>query len=111
LLVTSDTTKPFGSWPIVAYQAPHPAGPWSGPHLILDPPENAEAAWYTYNPTLVQLAGVGNYLLAYNVNAPYSQVRQDQRIFRPRFRRVRINGPCRTPTVSRTSAGYVAGPG
>jgi hypothetical protein len=92
LLVTSDTNQPFGDWPIVAYRAATPAGPWSGPHLILDPPENEETR-YAYNPTFQRLAG-NSYLLAYNVNGTLSEVLADGSIYRPRFRRVELStGP------------------
>lgn len=89
LLVTSDTRKPHGAWPIVAYRADHPAGPWSGPQLILDPPEN-DATHYAYNPTFLHLAG-DSYLLAYNVNGPLADVLADNTICRPRFRLVRLS--------------------
>lgn len=89
LLVTSDTTRPHGSWPIVAYRAPHPAGPWSGPQLILDPPEN-EGTRYAYNPSFLHLAGQ-SYLLVYNVNGHFSEVLSDASLYRPRFRRVQLD--------------------
>lgn len=89
LLVTSDTRKPHGAWPIVAYRAAHPAGPWAGPQLILDPPEN-EATRYAYNPTFLHLAG-NRYLLAYNVNGTLAEVLADDTIYRPRFRLVRLS--------------------
>ncbi|MEV6602840.1 hypothetical protein [Kutzneria sp. NPDC051319] len=89
LLVTSDTRKPLGAWPIVAYRADHPAGPWSGPQLILDPPEN-DATRYAYNPTFLHLAG-DSYLLACNVNGLLAEVLADSMICRPRFRLVRLS--------------------
>lgn len=82
----------FGAWPIVAYRAPHPGGPWSGPYPILDPPENHTGSRYAYNPTMLHLAG-DTYPLAYNVNAPFVDVLTDpdHSISRPRFGRVRIS--------------------
>jgi len=52
LLVTSDSRKPHGAWPIVVFRADHSAEPWSAPQLILDPPEN-DATRYAYNPTFL----------------------------------------------------------
>ncbi|UUV32307.1 hypothetical protein NQK81_02310 [Amycolatopsis roodepoortensis] len=89
LLVTSDTRREFGTWPIVAYRADSPGGPWSGPHMLLAPPENAGTR-YAYNPTLLRLAD-DSFLLAYNVNSTYADVMADRSIYRPRFWRVRIS--------------------
>jgi hypothetical protein len=88
LLVTSDTRLPHGSWPIVAYRAPHPAGPWTGPQLILEPPENSTGC-YAYNPTFLRLDGA-SFLLVYNVNGSLADVLNDETIYRPRFRLVRL---------------------
>ncbi|GAB3162244.1 hypothetical protein GCM10027258_80990 [Amycolatopsis stemonae] len=89
LLVTSDTRRPHGSWPIVAYRAQHPAGPWTGPQLILDPPEN-NAGCYAYNPTLLHQTG-NSFLLAYSVNGPWADVLADETLYRPRFHHVQIS--------------------
>jgi hypothetical protein len=77
LLITSDTRTPFRTWPIVAYHAEHPAGPWNGPQLVFDPPEN-NGTRYAYNPTLIPLEGT-SFILAYNVNGMFEEVLQHAR--------------------------------
>lgn len=91
LLVTSDTTTPFGTWPIVAYRSTSPVGPWSGPIEVYDPPE-AGGSRYAYNPTLVPV-GAEQFVLAYNVNDTFAEVLADPTIYRPRFRALRITRP------------------
>jgi hypothetical protein len=94
LLVTSDTTLPFGEWPIVAYWSTDATGPWTGPIPVHDPAREANPPVggnrYAYNPTLVQLADT-SFVLAYNVNSTLEEVTADPRIYRPRFRQVRIS--------------------
>ncbi len=89
LPVTSDTRQEFGTWPIVVYRADTPAGPWSGPQVIFDPPEN-EGNRYACNPTMVRLSS-DSYLLAYNVNSTYAEVTADRSLYRPRWRQVQIS--------------------
>lgn len=89
ILVTSDTRKPHRTWPIVAYRAPRPDGPWVGPQLILEPPENADGC-YAYNPTFVHLDG-SRFLLAYCVNGSWTDVQADETLYRPRFHHVRLS--------------------
>lgn len=96
LLVTSDTRKPLGTWPIVTYWNRNAeSDTWIGPYRIFDPPEN-DGQCYAYNPTAIPLTGTygdeaADIVLVYNVNSTFAGVMQDPTIYRPRFRRVRIS--------------------
>jgi hypothetical protein len=94
LLVTSGTTQPFGTWPIVAYWSADPTGPWRGPIPVHDPAtENYPPVGgnrYAYNPKVIQLAD-NRYVLVYNVNSTLAEVLAEPAIYRPRLRHLRIS--------------------
>ncbi|WP_109507529.1 fibronectin type III domain-containing protein [Nocardioides speluncae] len=87
VLVTVDTHLPFNS-AVVAYTAPSPAGPFSGPvDLFVAPEPGQKEGAYVYDARLhPELAPDGRLLVSYNVNTiDPDALNGDASIYRPRF--------------------------
>jgi hypothetical protein len=109
VLVTTEGNLPFNP-SIVAYTAPTPAGPWTGPLHLHTPAEvTAESGRVSYDARLhPALARTGQLLISYNVNSlDENSAYADARIYRPRF--VEVPWPPAPATVEVAApAGLVA---
>jgi fibronectin type 3 domain-containing protein len=88
VLATHDGNTPFGPW-LVAYTAPSPTGPFTGPTYLYKAPEpESSTNWqFPYDAQLHQeQASPGTLLLSYNNNSLNNEDNySDARIYRPRF--------------------------
>jgi fibronectin type 3 domain-containing protein len=98
VLVTSESNVPFNAQ-LVAYTAPAPTGPFSGPIDLLTAPEPAadDKPIIVYNAQLHQeQAPAGKLLVSYDVNSlRIEDVTADVRNYRPRF--VEVDWPRPAP--------------
>ncbi len=87
VLITVDTDIPFNA-DLVAYTAPAPTGPFSGPIELFTAPEPGTIPGTIVYDARVhpELATAGNLLVSYNVNSlTAGAVYADATIYRPRF--------------------------
>lgn len=81
----------FGQAQLVLRAAPNPAGPWSHPMMIYDPPENDIPQIMIYaGKAHPELAGDG-VLLTYATNGPEESLLADSTIYYPRFVRLTLH--------------------